>query len=130
MGSTIWQIIFAVIAAGGISALVSWILGRHKPAIERAAAQQAEQRTISAIRTEDIDNLIKITTAQDQRIERLERRLQLAEERATSAEDRATHAEARAVTAEGRAHREAQYVEILLDHWPTPPPPPRPGKAA
>lgn len=138
-----------------ITAVISWRRDRHRPRVDRATAQEAEVRAITSARTADLDEVRKILDEVKEhrdeiKTERDELRrdlvaalgelaaarddlraargeLDAALRQGAELRDRVEAAEARAREAEAQWRREADYVAVLLDHWPTPPPPPRPA---
>lgn len=118
-GQMLTVIIGALLSGGLITAVVAWRRETRQAPIERRTAEFAIAQVHSEIRTADIDGLRNIIEALREEVGALRGRVETAEGRATAAEERAT-------AAEQRASADAAYIDVLLEHWPTPPPPARP----
>ncbi|WP_163540848.1 hypothetical protein [Occultella kanbiaonis] len=120
---TIAAIIIAVLGGGSLTALVLWKQDRRRAPIERAQATDASEKIRSEIRTADIDGLRDIIEALREEITGLRNRVEKAEKRAADAESGRIQDAQRAAR---RATADAAYIELLLETWPSPPPPQRP----
>lgn len=133
MSNDALQNLLTILLGGGfLTALVAWRRDRRQAPIERRTAVDASAKVASEIRTADIGGLRDIIASLREEVAALRHRVESAEERATAAEHRAEGAEIRAAQAESRAtaselarRQDAEYIEHLIDTWPTPPPPSR-----
>ncbi|UNX54070.1 hypothetical protein MF406_14125 [Georgenia sp. TF02-10] len=119
-------IVSAILGSGGIGALVMWRQDRRRAPIEKTTAVEATERLRSEIRSADIDGLRDIITSLREDQEQSRRDITDLRDRVERAEARAAVAEDRATQAERRAAEDAAYIDVLISHWPSPPPPPRP----
>jgi|SRR5690625_1799773 len=107
-----WVNIVGGLVIAGTTVLVTWLLSRHKPQVDRRTADVAEnQLALDSLKAASLE-WREYASAQTARAEAAEKAARTAAAAAEECRDLADQANRRAERAE-------RYNRILLEHWPS-----------
>ena len=106
-----WVNIIGGLVIAGTTVLVTWLLSRHKPVVDRRTADVAEKQLA-------LDSLKAASLVWKELAEAYLARAEAAEASSRAAAVSAEECRAAAALANERTIRSERYNTILLEHWP------------